>query len=124
MPGARLTRTPWLNSAYSKPRSRISRSIARPSVWRWEFQQVESEYIFQWPGQNQKPGAAAIQPHPAMQFNQLQIRVTRREHRGETRDFFLATAPLARLFKMPVSAHDFKRALAVNFFFLPPPPPL
>src|SRR6266571_2346370 len=45
MPGSRLMRVPWLNSAYSKPRSRISRNMARPSVWRWEFQQVEKEYM-------------------------------------------------------------------------------
>jgi hypothetical protein len=61
-----------------------------------------------------------IQPHPALQFNQLQIRVTLFEHRGEPRDLFLATALLARLFKMPVPAHDFERALAVNFFLQPP----
>ena len=46
MPGSRLMRVPWLNSAWSNPSSRISRSMARPSVWRWEFQQVEKEYMF------------------------------------------------------------------------------
>src|SRR5258706_6224610 len=45
MPGMRLMRVPWLNSAYLKPSSRISRSMARPSVCRWEFQQVENEYM-------------------------------------------------------------------------------
>jgi hypothetical protein len=35
----------------SKPSSRISRSISRPSVWRCEFQQLEKEYI------NKKPSA-------------------------------------------------------------------
>src|SRR5438128_2254360 len=45
IPGNRLTRVPWLNSAYSNPNSRTSRNRARPSVWRWEFQQVENEYI-------------------------------------------------------------------------------
>src|SRR6185503_16029563 len=45
IPGNRLMRMPWLSSAYSKPRSRISRNIARPSVWRCEFQHVEKEYI-------------------------------------------------------------------------------
>ena len=45
MPGRRLMRTPWLNSAQSKPSERISRNMARPSVWRWEFQQVENEYM-------------------------------------------------------------------------------
>ena len=56
----------------------------------------------------------------AIQNFKSQIRVTRREHRGEPRDFFLATALLARLFKMPMSAHDFERALAVDFLLQPP----
>jgi len=29
----------------AQARSRISRSMARPSAWRLEFQQVESEYM-------------------------------------------------------------------------------
>ena len=36
---------PWLNSAYWNPKSRISRNMARPSLCRWEFQQVDREYI-------------------------------------------------------------------------------
>ncbi|GIT05134.1 MAG: hypothetical protein CM1200mP29_05450 [Verrucomicrobiota bacterium] len=28
-----------------KTKSRISSSISRPFVWRWEFQQVEKEYM-------------------------------------------------------------------------------
>ena len=55
-----------------------------------------------------------------MQFNQLQIRVALFEHRGKPRDFFLATALFTRLFKMPVIAHDFERAFAVDFFLQPP----
>jgi hypothetical protein len=43
--GHEAERMPWLNSAWSKPSSRISRSMARPSVWRREFQQVENEYM-------------------------------------------------------------------------------
>jgi hypothetical protein len=34
MPGTRLILVPWLSSAYAKPKSRISRSMARPSVCR------------------------------------------------------------------------------------------
>src|ERR1700677_4025306 len=45
MPGTRTRRMPWLNSACVKPSSRISRSMARPSVCRWEFQQLEKEYM-------------------------------------------------------------------------------
>jgi len=29
--------------------------MARPSVWRWEFQQVESEYMIKKPGAEGKP---------------------------------------------------------------------
>ncbi len=53
-------------------------------------------------------------------ISKLQIRVARGQHRGEPRDFFLAAALFTRLFKMPVIAHDFKRALAVDFFLQPP----
>jgi hypothetical protein len=45
MPGRRPRRMPWLSSAYSKPRERISLSICRPQVWRPEFQHEESEYM-------------------------------------------------------------------------------
>jgi len=45
MPGSKLMRMPWLSSAQARPSERISRNMARPSVCRWEFQQVESEYI-------------------------------------------------------------------------------
>ena len=40
-----------------------------------------------------------------MQWVGLQIRVTRAEHRRETRGFHLAPTLLARLFEMPVIAH-------------------
>jgi hypothetical protein len=45
IPGSKLTRMPWLSSAWEKPSEWISRNMARPSVWRWEFQQVENEYM-------------------------------------------------------------------------------
>jgi hypothetical protein len=64
--------------------------------------------------------AQSFELRPARKTKSLQIRVARREHRGEPRDFFLATALLTRLFKMPMAAHDFERALAVNFFLQPP----
>ena len=53
------------------------------------------------------------------QFNELQIRVTGGQHGGETRHFFLAAAFFAGLFKRPAAAHDFQRALAVDFFLKP-----
>lgn len=41
MPGQRLKRMPWPSSTWENPRSANSSSMAWPSVWRWEFQQVE-----------------------------------------------------------------------------------
>jgi len=49
-----------------------------------------------------------------------QVRVTGGQHRGKTRDFFLAAALFTRLFEMPVAAHDLERAFAVDFFLQPP----
>jgi len=45
----------------------------------------------------------------------LQVSVTRGQHGREARDFLLATATFARLFKMPMTAHGFKRAFAIDF---------
>jgi hypothetical protein len=52
-------------------------------------------------------------------IQKLQIRVALFEHRGKPRDFFLATALFTRLFEMPVIAHNFERALAIDFFLQP-----
>src|SRR5581483_462335 len=49
-----------------------------------------------------------------------QVRVTRAQHRGEPRRLFLAPPPLTRLFEMPVVAHDFERAFAVDLFLQSP----
>src|SRR5215471_15937977 len=62
MPCTRLMRVPWLNSAYSKPRSRISRNMARPSVCLWEFQQVESEYMNRSVSSDHTANLAAVGP--------------------------------------------------------------
>jgi len=53
-------------------------------------------------------------------MRKLQIRVARGEHRGKTRDLFLAATLFTRLFEMPVIAHDLERAFAVDFFLQPP----
>ena len=50
---------------------------------------------------------------------ELQVRVTRGQHGGETRDFLLATAFFAGLFERAMAAHDFQRAFAVDFFLKP-----
>src|SRR5690349_13420163 len=97
MPGKRLMRVPWLSSAYSKPRSRISRNIARPSECRWEFQQVESEYI-----------------------SGLHVRVARAQHRGKTGRLLLAPAFLAWFFEVPMVAHRFERPFAVDLLLQSP----
>jgi len=46
----------------------------------------------------------------------LQIRVTGGQHGGETRGLFLAATLLARLFIMPMAAHNAQRALTINLF--------
>lgn len=48
------------------------------------------------------------------------VRVTRAEHGREPRRFHLAASALARFFKMPVVAHFFERAFAVELLFEPP----
>ena len=53
------------------------------------------------------------------QFNGSQVRVTGGQHGGETRHFLLAAAFFAGLFKGPAAAHDFQRALAIDFFLKP-----
>jgi hypothetical protein len=50
---------------------------------------------------------------------ELQIRVARGQHGGETRDFLLAAAFFAGLFERAMAAHDFQRAFAVDFFLQP-----
>ncbi len=50
----------------------------------------------------------------------LIVGMARGEHGGETRDFFLAAADGAGLFKLPAVAHDLERAFAVDFFLQPP----
>ena len=50
---------------------------------------------------------------------ELQVRVARGEHGGETRDFLLAAAFFAGLLERAMGAHDFQRAFAVNFFLKP-----
>ena len=50
----------------------------------------------------------------------LQVRVTRGQHRGETRGFFLPPALLAGLFKVPMAAHRFQGPFAVDSFLQTP----
>src|SRR5690349_9062822 len=71
--------------------------MARPSECRWEFQQVEREYI-----------------------SGSQIRVARAQHRGKTGGLFLTPAFFARFLEMPMVAHRFKGSFAVDLLFQSP----
>src|SRR5688572_573153 len=99
MPGSRLMRMPWLNSAWSKPSSRISRNIARPSVWRCEFQQLDNEYIELLPSDHwrqitaslkQKAGCSGTTPGHEHSRQKLQIGVARAKHSRKAGCFHLA----------------------------------
>ena len=48
-----------------------------------------------------------------------QVGVAGGQHGGETRHFFFAAALFAGLFKRATTAHDFQRALAIDFFLQP-----
>ena len=48
--------------------------------------------------------------------NGLEVRVTGRQHGGKPGRFFFATAAFTGLFEMPMIAHGFKRAFAIDFF--------
>ena len=54
-------------------------------------------------------------------FNEfeLQVRVARGQHGGETRDLLLAAAFFAGLLERAMAAHDFQRAFAIDFFLKP-----
>src|SRR5580698_10738700 len=80
MPGRRLTRMPWLNSAHSNPRERISSSMARPLLWRWEFQHVEKEYMAV-----KKNAGRGLQPHSAARiYGTSHIGIAGAQHGGKT----------------------------------------
>ena len=49
----------------------------------------------------------------------LQIGVASGQHGGKARGFLLAAPPFARFFVMPVIAHDFQGAFAVNLLLQP-----
>lgn len=89
--------------------------MARPSVCRWEFQQVESEYI-----KTKAECGHHFDRTRLGEFKGLQIRVTRGQHGGEAGRFHLATATFTRLFKVPVIAHDLQRPFTVDFLFQSP----
>src|SRR5688572_14641621 len=105
---------PWLNSAYPKPISRISRSMTRPSTCRCEFQHVDNEYI-------NKKAERAI--HTTLGFVKLkivlQVGVTSAEHRREPGDLHLAAAAFAGLLVVAMISDFLQCAFAINPLFQP-----
>ena len=115
MPGSRLMRVPWLNSAYSKPKvadlaqhgAAVRVPVRIPTGGkRIHKKKAECGHQFD----RIRPG----------EFKGLQIRVTRGQHGGEPGRFHLATAAFARLFKVPVIAHDLQGSFAVDFLLQSP----
>jgi hypothetical protein len=99
--------------------------MARPSVWRAEFQQDEKEYIFRLaagirPLKNAGRVRYASDTPGGEKFNSLFVSVARGQHGGEPGYFFLAAAAFARLFELPTAAHDFERAFTVDFLLQSP----
>jgi hypothetical protein len=77
----------------------------------------EPQFITPWPCE--KAGWTPVRDrHPAA--DKLQVGVAGGQHGGKPGRFFLAAPALARLFKMPVAAHDFQRTFAVDFFLQSP----
>jgi hypothetical protein len=93
--------------------------MARPSVWRLEFQQVEKEYIALLKIKKNRAHLSQMRPALEIAKCELQVGVTGGQHGGETGHFFFAAAFFARLFKRPAAAHDFQRAFAIDFFLKP-----
>jgi len=90
--------------------------MARPSVWRWEFQQVEKEYMAVKKKAGRSPG-----PHSAVRIGKAShIGVTGAQHGGKAGRLHFAPFAFAGLFKMTVIAHFLQSSLAVDFFLQPP----
>ena len=107
---------PWLNSAHSKPRERISRSMARPSLWRGEFQQVEKEYMAV-----KKKAGRSLGPHSAVRvYKASHVSIAGAQHGGKPGRLHLSAPPFAGLLEMPVVAHFFQSAFAVDLFLQAP----
>jgi hypothetical protein len=92
--------------------------MARPSVWRAEFQHVENEYMTA-----KKKTGRSLRLRSALRIHgcfTLQIGVAGAQHGGEAGGFHLAASALAGLLKMPVAAHFLQRALAIDLLLQSP----
>src|SRR5207244_5623576 len=94
--------------------SRMSRSRARRSVWRCEFQQVESEYI------KKAECVYSLDSTRPRGFDYLQIGITRTEHGRKAGHLHFATAPFARLFIMSMIADFLKGTFTVDILLISP----
>ena len=68
----------------------------------------------------QPAGRSPFRRRPAAKTFNSHVGVTGAEHGGEPGRFFFAAAAFARLFKMPVAAHDLERALAIDLLLQSP----
>jgi hypothetical protein len=86
--------------------------MARPSLWRWEFQQVESEYM----GSEKKGRAQSSTTLGGENARASHISVTGAQHGRKAGSFHFAALSLAGLFKMPVVAYFLQRPFAIDLF--------
>jgi hypothetical protein len=90
--------------------------MARPSVWRWEFQHVEKEYMTLKKKAGRSPG-----PHSAVRIGTAShIGVTGAQHGGKAGRFHFAALALAGLFKMTVIAHFLQSPFTIDLFLQSP----
>ena len=84
--------------------------MARPSVCRLEFQQLENEYM------QQKAEYIAV---PGRENVKLQVCVASGQHRGKTRGLHLSASSFTWLFEMPVVPDFLQNAFAIDLLFEP-----
>ena len=86
--------------------------MARPQVWRPEFQQLDNEYM------KKSRAKSGIRRRPAVriQFG-LHVGVTGRQHGGKPRGFFLAAFAFAGFFEMTMVADFLQGSFLRSIFF-------
>jgi len=90
--------------------------MARPSLWRGEFQHVENEYMAV-----KKKAGRSLGPHSAVRiYRASHIGVTGAQHGGKAGGLHFAAFALAGLFKMPVVAHFLQGSFAIDLFLQSP----
>jgi hypothetical protein len=85
-----------------------------PSVWRWEFQQVEKEYMVK------KNAGRSRGPHSALGIgSSSHIGVSSAQHGRKAGGLHFAAFALTGLFEMPVIAYFLQSSFAVDLLFQP-----